>query len=367
MAQKVYLTLANGSVYEAKPFGGVQEATAELVFTTSMTGYIETLTDPSYYGQIVVQTFPLIGNVGVIPDDFESGAPKLKGYIVRQLCQDPSNYRMEGNLDTFLRSSGVPGLEGLDTRALTKEIRESGVMNAHIGPEPWTNRAQMEEIRAFAVRDALESVSCGDVEPYLVEGAVRKVALWDFGAKRNIRRELNLRNCDVLAVPHFYTARDIARLGCDGVMLSNGPGDPASFGSLVREIRKVADAGVPIFGICLGHQLLALSLGAKTAKLKYGHRGANQPVKDLQTGRIYITGQNHGYHVLSETLPKEGKERMANINDGTCEGIDYLDRPAFSVQYHPEASGGPLDNAYLFDRFARMMDDAKRGKSHASR
>jgi len=358
MAQKAYLTLADGSVIEGEGFGAAAEVTAEVVFTTSMTGYIETLTDPSYYGQIVVQTFPLIGNVGIIPADFESVRPMLKGYIVRSWCQAPSNYRAEGDLDTFLRTQNVPAVSGIDTRALTKRIREYGVMNGHLGPAPVRDEAGLRAIREFRIQGALDAVSIPARADYAAPGGVRTVALWDCGAKENIARELLARGCSVIRLPYSATAEEIASLGVDGVMLTNGPGDPADFVSLIEEIRKVYERKIPIFGICLGHQLLALASGAKTAKLKYGHRGANQPVMDTATKRIYITGQNHGYYVLADTLPPNARESFVNLNDGTCEGVDYLDRPAFSVQYHPEAAGGPLDNTYLFDRFIQMMDAA---------
>lgn len=368
MGEIVYIVLENGRVFEGKPFGAPGEAVGEIVFTTGMTGYLETLTDPSYYGQIVVQTFPLIGNYGVIPSDFESSSPKLKGYIVRQWCQVPSNFRSEGELDTFLRSQNIPGVYGVDTRELTKIIREYGVMNAKITTNTDDLPAILRGIESYRIINAVPLVSAGEVsvsgdtsfsgEDVSVSGEAPgefKVVLWDFGAKENIRRELLKRGCRVITVPWDMTAEEILSLGADGIMLSNGPGDPADNTGIIGELGKLCGSGTPIFGICLGHQLLALSQGARTAKLKYGHRGANQPVKDLASGRVYITSQNHGYAVVPESLPPHACMRFVNANDGTCEGIDYEDMAAFSVQYHPEASAGPLDTGFLFDRFIGLM------------
>lgn len=358
MEQRAYLTLANGKVFTGKRFGADGETAGEIVFTTAMTGYLETLTDPSYYGQIVVQTFPLIGNYGVIPSDFESSKPRLKAYVVREWCQDPSNFRCEGDLDTFLREKGIIGLWDIDTRELTKIIREYGVMNAKISSEPILP-AELEELQNFRILDAVESVSCGELDVTNGREEKYRVVLWDFGAKDNIRRELLNRGCRVIVVPASTPAAEIIDLHPDGIMLSNGPGDPAENVSIIREIAACCEAGIPIFGICLGHQLLALSQGAKTEKLKYGHRGANQPAKELATGRVYITSQNHGYAVKNETLPSSAKLSFINANDGTCEGIEYEDKPAFSVQFHPEACGGPLDTRFLFDKFIALMEGAK--------
>lgn len=372
MEQRAYLILENGTIFEGRSFGAAGEVTGEVVFTTAMTGYLETLTDPSYYGQIVMQTFPLIGNYGVIPSDFESSQPHLKGYIVREWCQQPSNFRAdekEGCLDTFLKAKGVVGLCGIDTRALTRIVREHGVMNGRIVPastlgegDPAVDSALMEELKRYRIVNAVQSVGGGEqgfypADPQANPGQPRKkVVLWDFGAKGNICRNLNRRGCDVWIVPSTSTAEEILAMNPHGIMLSNGPGDPAENVEIIGQLAKLCEAKKPIFGICLGHQLLALSQGAKTAKLKYGHRGANQPVADRQTGRVYITSQNHGYAVLSDTLPATAKERFANANDNSCEGVDYLNMPAFSVQFHPEAAAGPLDTAFLFDRFIAMME-----------
>lgn len=353
--QKAYLVLENGKVFEGRRFGAAGDITGEIVFTTAMTGYLETLTDPSYYGQIVVQTFPLIGNYGVIPSDFESASPALKAYIVREWCQEPSNFRSEGVLGAFLESAGIVGLYGLDTRALTRIIREYGVMNARIVSSLEEADACLPALKEYKVEGAVDAVTCRRPIPPSGEG-VRKVVLWDFGAKANIRRELEKRGCAVTTVPAGTTAAEIAGMNPDGVMLSNGPGDPAENTAIIKELRKVCEYKIPLFGICLGHQLLALSQGAKTAKLKYGHRGANQPVRDTETGRVYITSQNHGYAVLADSLPDNARMSFVNANDGTAEGIVYRNMPAFSVQFHPEASAGPLDTGFLFDRFVEAMD-----------
>ncbi len=359
MSRAAYLVLENGTVFEGKAFGAEKETTGELVFTTAMTGYLETLTDPSYYGQVIIQTFPLIGNYGVIPADFESDTPVLKGYIVREWCQAPSNFRSEGDLDTFLKKSGIPGVCGLDTRALTKIVREYGVMNCKIQYTPDVTDADFEELKNYRVVNAVESTTLKEPEHFSAENPELKVVLMDFGAKHNIDRELLKRGCDLTVVPASTSAEEILKMNPDGVMLSNGPGDPADNKEVIKEIKKLNDTKIPMFGICLGHQLLALAQGGETEKLKYGHRGANQPVKEIKTGRVYITSQNHGYAVVSNSLPDNAVVSFANGNDNTCEGVDYTDMPAFSVQFHPEACGGPLDTAFLFDRFVEMMKDNK--------
>ena len=359
MDDTVYLILQNGSVFEGKRFGAAADTVGELVFTTAMTGYIETLTDPSYYGQIVLQTFPLIGNVGIIPADFESEAPSLRGYIVRDWCQAPSNFRCAGELDTFLKEHGIPGLYGIDTRALTRLVREAGVMNAAISASPRLPEEQAAALAGYRVENAVASVSRPGITAVSPKGGARfRVVLWDFGAKGNIGRELVRRGCEVIRVPFDVTADDIAALKPDGVMLSNGPGDPAENAGVIGQLRLLLLKNIPTFGICLGHQLLALAMGARTEKLKYGHRGANQPALDRRTGRGYITSQNHGYAVVPDSLPEGAEMRFVNGNDRTCEGIWYQNRPAFSVQFHPEAAGGPRDTGFLFDRFLDLMKEA---------
>ncbi len=356
MESRAYLILENGKVFEGKSFGAKKETTGELVFTTAMTGYLETLTDPSYYGQVVIQTFPLIGNYGVIPSDFESKKPALRAYIVRNRCQEPSNFRCEGVLDTFLKDNDIPGLYDIDTRSLTRIVREYGVMNCKLTYSLENLERDLQEIKSYRVKEAVASTTLDKAEFFESESHKKKVVLMDFGAKANIRRELVKRGCDVTVVPSFTTAEEIKAMNADGVMLSNGPGDPTENVEVIEELKKLAQMKIPTFGICLGHQLLALSQGAKTEKLHYGHRGANQPAKDLETGRIYITSQNHGYAVVNDSLPQNAKVSFINGNDGTCEGVTYLDMPAFSVQFHPEACGGPQDTAFLFDRFIEMMN-----------
>jgi len=348
MSNIAYLILENGTVFEGKRFGADGDVAGELVFTTGMTGYLETLTDPSYHGQIVLQTFPLIGNYGVIPADFESGGVGAKAYIVKYPCAHPSNFRNEGTLDAFLRNSNIVGLHGIDTRALTKIIRQNGVMNGKITSSPPSD-ADRAEIKKYAVVGPVATVSRSNAEK-LSEGN-RRVALLDCGAKRGIANALAARGCEVWSFPYNAPADEILKINPRGVMLSNGPGDPADPANdpIVEAIRAITKKGVPIFGICLGHQLLAMANGYKTQKLKFGHRGANQPVKETATGRVYITSQNHGYAVVAE----KGSS-FINVNDGTCEGMDY--GVSFSVQFHPEAKGGPLDTGFLFDRFMERMD-----------
>lgn len=360
MKQSSFVVLENGQIFKGEPFGATGDVLGEIVFTTGMTGYLETLTDPSYYGQIVVQTFPLIGNYGVIPSDFESSSPRLKAYIVREWCQVPSNFRSEGELDAFLKMHNIVGVYGIDTRELTKVIREVGVMNAKITTTLDDLETVMTEIKNYKIINAVQTV--GNREISVAQGVPGgfRVVLWDFGAKENIRRELLKRGCEVITVPAHTTAEMIMDLKPDGMMLSNGPGDPADNIEIIEEMAKLTDSGIPIFGVCLGHQLLALAQGAETAKLKYGHRGANQPVKDLKNGRVYITSQNHGYAVVSDSLPPQAVMSFMNVNDGTCEGIEYHNMPAFSTQFHPEASAGPLDTRYLFDHFIDLMEECSK-------
>jgi len=352
---KGYLVLQNGAVMEGISFGAQGEITGEVVFATGMTGYLETLTDPSYYGQIVLQTFPLIGNYGVIPPDFESSNVGTRAYIVKTPCQNPSNFRCEKNLDNFLKERGIIGLYGIDTRALTRIIRENGVMNGKIKMSPPTE-SDIAEAKAYTIVNAVAAVSSRDTAKPEVKSAAattgtcsRRVALFDFGAKRGIARALAARGCEVRYFSYNASADEILAFKPHGIMLSNGPGDPAepANNGIVEALRALQKSNVTIFGICLGHQLLALANGYTTKKLKFGHRGANQPVKDMSTGRVYITSQNHGYAVVTDN------GSFVNVNDGTCEGMDYGN--SFSVQFHPEACGGPLDTSFLFDRFIERM------------
>lgn len=358
MAEYAYLVLADGTVFKGRAFGARAEAIGEVVFTTGMTGYIETLTDPSFHGQIVVQTFPLIGNYGIIPEDFESARPHPSAYIVKKWCQYPSNFRSEGDIDTFLKDNNIVGLSDIDTRRLTKIIRETGVMNGAITSDP--DSVDMDKLRAYNPGRCVPLVSSGEIKEYKIDNPKHKVVLFDFGAKDNIRRCLNERGCDVISVPYNTTAEQIKAINPDGIMLSNGPGDPSVNMDIVEEVKKLFELKIPTFGICLGHQLLALAAGGKTAKLKYGHRGANHPVKDMRTGRVYITSQNHGYYVVNDSLPDNVADiSHINANDGTCEGVSYKNVPCFSVQFHPEAAAGPQDTAYLFDIFMEMMEGNK--------
>jgi carbamoyl-phosphate synthase small subunit len=362
-----YLLLANGMVFAGQSVGAEGVTVGEVVFATGMVGFEETLTDPSYYGQIITQTYPLIGNYGMNKDDMESDRIWAKGYIVREACTTPSNWRCEETLDSFLKKNNTIGIEGIDTRHLTRIIRESGVMNGAIlttfDPADPANKAEteklLETIRAYAVTDAVKSVTCEKPEVFHEKGETH-IVLMHYGCKRNIVRCLVKRGCKVTVMPAFATAEEVAALNPDGIMLSNGPGDPAENVEIIANLQEICKLGIPLFGICLGHQLLALAHGFRTEKLKYGHRGANQPVKNLETGRVYISSQNHGYAVVSSSIDSAvARELFVNVNDNTCEGIRYLDCPAFSVQFHPEACGGPLDTQALFDEFFAMMKEGE--------
>lgn len=353
---KRYLVLQDGTVFEGEAFGAEKEGVGELVFTTGMCGYIETLTDPSYFGQIVMQTFPMIGNYGIIPEDFE-GKCHVRGYVVREWCDAPSNFRAKQNIDEFLRENGIPGIFGVDTREITRTIREKGVTNAFICSKIPNDLSFLQE---YSVKNAVAGVTAAESAVFSPDGEKKyRVVLMDFGAKANIVRSLCARGCEVISVPADTLAEKILEMKPDGVMLSNGPGDPAENAAIISEIGKLFGK-VPLFGICLGHQLMALSQGAETVKLKYGHRGANQPVKEAVGSRTYITSQNHGYAVVCGSV-KNGTVSYINANDGTCEGIDYPAERAFSVQFHPEACSGPKDTGFLFDRFCYLMKNGGDG------
>ena len=356
--QKAYLLLANGQIFEGKSFGVTGTTIGEVVFATGMTGYQETLTDPSYYGQIAVQTFPLNGNYGTNSDDFESPQCWMKGYIVREWCEVPSNFRCEKTIDEFLKEQHVIGLYGVDTRQLTRIIRECGVMNGAITTEDVYAKKEvlLAQIQAYEIKDAVKTVTTKEIKHYTVENPEHEVVMMDFGYKAHILRHLLNRNCNVTVVPAYTTAEEILAINPDGVMLTNGPGNPEENTEVIETLKKLIAAKMPMFGICLGHQLTALANGGKTMKLKYGHRGGNQPVKDLNTGRVYVTSQNHGYAVVGDSIdPAVGKMSHWNVNDNTCEGVEYYNAPVYTVQFHPEACGGPRDTSYLFDRFMTMM------------
>ncbi|MCI6629951.1 MAG: carbamoyl phosphate synthase small subunit [Lachnospiraceae bacterium] len=388
---KAFLILEDGTVFEGTHIGAEKEIISEIVFNTSMAGYLEVLTDPSYAGQAVCMTYPLIGNYGVCMEDMESRQPWPDGFIVRELSRIPSNFRCDKTIQEFLTENGVPGIAGIDTRALTKILREKGTMNGMITTnENYDLQSILPRLKAYTTGKVVEKVTCeskytvkgsqtleengpisgsavytGEKEkkPTLVRelnGKNKKVALLDLGTKKNIAQSLAQRGCDVTVYPALTSAEEILADRPDGIMLSNGPGDPKECESVIREIKKLYDSDVPIFAICLGHQLMALATGADTFKMKYGHRGGNHPVKDLKTGRVYITSQNHGYVVDMDRLdPKVATPAFVNVNDGTCEGLSYTGKNIFTVQYHPEACPGPQDSGYLFDRFIQMMEVEK--------
>nr|WP_317449946.1 carbamoyl phosphate synthase small subunit [uncultured Sellimonas sp.] len=351
---KAFLILEDGTVFEGTSIGSKRDMISEIVFNTSMTGYLEVLTDPSYAGQAVVMTYPLIGNYGITPD-MESKKAWPDGYIVRELSRMPSNFRCEGTIQEFLEKQDIPGIAGIDTRALTKILREKGTMNGMITTNASYNLEEvLPKIAAYEVGDVVSKVTCK--EPYVLPGDGYKVALMDYGAKNNIARSLNQRGCEVTVYPAHTKAEEVLATNPDGIMLSNGPGDPKTCTDIIEEVRKFCESDVPIFAICLGHQLMALANGGDTHKLKYGHRGGNHPVKDMSTNRVYISSQNHGYVVDDATLSREiAKPAFVNVNDGTNEGMEYTGKKIFTVQFHPEACPGPQDSGYLFDRFMKMM------------
>ena len=351
---RAFLILEDGTVFAGESIGSTREVISEIVFNTSMTGYLEVLTDPSYAGQAVVMTYPLIGNYGITPD-MESERPWVDGYIVRELSRIPSNFRCEGTIQDFLKEHDIPGICGIDTRALTKILRDKGTMNGMITTnEDYDLDEILPRLAAYTTGDVVSKVTCA--APKVLPGDGKRVALLDLGAKRNIAKSLNDRGCEVTIYPADTPAETILAGNPDGIMLSNGPGDPKECTEVIKEIKKLYDSDVPIFAICLGHQLMALATGADTHKMKYGHRGGNHPVKDLSTGRVYISSQNHGYVVDVDKLdPSIATSAFVNVNDGTNEGLKYTGKNIFTVQFHPEACPGPQDSGYLFDRFIEMM------------
>lgn len=386
---KAFLILADGHIFEGKSIGSRKEIISELVFNTSMTGYLEVLTDPSYAGQAVCMTYPLIGNYGICHEDEESIRPWLDGYIVRELSKTASNFRCEDTLSNYLKRFDITGICGIDTRQLTKILRENGTMNCMITTDEHYNLVDIiPKLKEYTTGHVVEKVTCS--EKYVLEASkpeaqklealkpeaqkleasepqassvnttdistTKNVALLDLGAKKNIAKSLAKRGCNVTVYPATTKAEEILAKKPDGIMLSNGPGDPAVCTDIIAEIKKLYASDIPIFAICLGHQLMALATGAKTKKMKYGHRGGNHPVKDLATGRVYISSQNHGYVVDTDTIDKNiAAPAFVNVNDGTNEGLKYIGKNIFTVQFHPEACPGPQDSAYLFDRFIDMM------------
>ncbi|MBP3782456.1 MAG: carbamoyl phosphate synthase small subunit [Butyrivibrio sp.] len=401
---KAFLILEDGTRFEGKHIGADKDVVSEIVFNTSMAGYTEVFTDPSYAGQAVCMTYPLIGNYGVCLEDMESERIWLDAVIVRELCRVPSNFRCDMSLSDFLEKYEIPGIEGIDTRALVRLLRDKGTMNGLITTkENISFDSVKEKIKAYTTGDVVSKVSCK--EKYFVKGAEKledngpisgsssfnkedyeaylkgdkarlekrpslvrdlngkglKVALLDVGAKKNIAASLAARGCDVTVYPYNTSADEILAADPDGIMLSNGPGDPKDCGDVIKEVKKLYDSGKTIFAICLGHQLMGLATGADTHKLKYGHRGGNHPVKDLETGRVFISSQNHGYVVDVDKLDENiAVPAFTNVNDGTNEGLKYTGKNIFTVQFHPEACPGPQDTSFLFDRFINMMLEAKK-------
>jgi carbamoyl-phosphate synthase small subunit len=350
------LILANGRVFHGTSMGATDEKVFEAVFNTSMAGYQEVLTDPSYAGEGVVMTYPLIGNYGVNSEDSESSRAWPEAFVVRKLAARGSNFRNEGTLDDYLKKYDITGICDVDTRAITRVLRDEGTMNAMITTDLNVDvDAALEKIRAYRVQGTVERVTRPVVQAYPGNGGPR-VALMDYGVKENIIRSLVKRGCEVVVFPAKTKAETILAGGFDGVMLANGPGDPADCGDLIAEVKKLYDSDLPIFAVCLGHQFMAIATGARTEKLKYGHHGGNHPVRDFETGRVYITSQNHNYCVVADSVdPAVAEVSHVNVNDGSVEGLRYKNGRVETVQFHPEASPGPQDTAYLFDRFVARM------------
>jgi len=372
--QEAILALADGRIFRGQAFGAIGETVGEVCFNTSLTGYQEILTDPSYTDQIITFTYPHIGNVGTNSDDYESGSASVRGCIVRAPARITSNYRSESDFSDWLKAGNLVGIAGIDTRALVRHLRDNGAQNGVIASNGMSEEEAVAKANAWIGlegRDLVGQVSCDEASVWKDEGGEgtydldscqyhhvetrEHVVAFDFGCKRNIYRKLSDRGLKVSIVPAQTKAADILAMNPDGIFLSNGPGDPAAVGYAVEEIRKLLDSGIPIFGICMGHQLLSQALGMSTFKLKFGHRGGNHPVKDETTGKIEITSQNHGFAVADDTVPENVEITHRSLFDGTVEGLRVKGKPIFSVQYHPEASPGPQDADYLFDRFADLI------------
>lgn len=356
---KATLILENGRIFHGESIGSPKDSICEIVFNTSMAGYQEILTDASYAGLGIVMTYPLIGNYGVNSEDNESRRPWAEAFIVRRLSPRGSNFRCEESLNEYLIRHGITGISGVDTRAITRMIRQQGAMNGVITTdENYDLEALLEKLKQYRVSNTVSNVTRDSVEH--INGAGPRVAMLDFGIKENMIKSLKKRGCDITIYPAFTKAEKILRSKPDGIMLSNGPGDPADCEEIIEELKLLYDSNIPILGVCLGHQLMALATGAKTEKMKYGHRGANQPVRDIDAGRIYITSQNHGYVVVESSVdPKIAKVSHVNVNDDTVEGLRYANGKIFTVQFHPEASPGPADTGYLFDQFMDLMEGSK--------
>lgn len=366
--KKAFLILEDGTVFEGKSIGVDKEIISEIVFNTSMTGYLEVLTDPSYAGQAVTMTYPLIGNYGICYKDMESKKGWPDGFIVRELARVPSNFRSEDTVQHFLEKNDIPGISGIDTRALTKILREKGTMNGMITTNENYNLDEIiPKLKEYTVTGVVKKVSCDKIEKYVPGdigsesvAADKDVAVIDVGTKKNIIRCLLNRGCNVTVYPCDFDADEVIALKPDGIMITNGPGDPAECVDIIAQVKKLADSNIPVFAICLGHQLMALAHNAKTYKMKYGHRGANHPVKNLETGKVYISSQNHGYVVDADGIDASvAKPWFVNVNDGTIEGLEYIGKPVKTVQFHPEANAGPKDSEMLFDEFMKMIGGNK--------
>ncbi len=361
LSKKAMLVLEDGRTFHGASFGADGEVFGEMVFNTSMTGYQEILTDPSYAGQIVCMTYPLIGNYGVNEEDVESRRPWVEGFVVREASRVASNWRSTETLDSYLKRNGIVGIENLDTRALVRHIRDKGAMRSVISTVDLDAASLLEKVRTapeMKNRELASAVTIDEAYDFpATDGERYHVVAYDFGVKTNSLREFAKFGCRITVVPAGTTADETLAMKPDGIFLSNGPGDPASMESVVAEVRKLTESGVPIFGICLGHQILGQVFGGTTYKLKFGHRGGNQPIKDLTTGKVEITAHNHGFAVAAESLPESVEVTHINLNDRTVAGLRHKSLPAFSVQYHPESAPGPHDSEYLFERFVDLMKD----------
>ena len=359
MDKTLYLVLENGKVFKGYSIGAEGEAIGETVFQTAVLGYNETLTDPKYYGQIVVQTFPLVGNYGIIEEELETIKPVIGGYIVKSICDTPSNFRCEGKLEDFMKENGIVGLAGIDTRELTSIIRENGTMNGKITADISNIDAIIEELKQHKAVVDYSELSISEAEEVAVENAVANVCLYDMGATNGFYNLFTGNNISVTAVPYNTKAEDVFELDVDGVVISEGPGNPEECAAVAEEIKKIIAKGIPVYGCGLGHQLVAMALGAKIAKHTYGHRGVNQPVKELETDKIYITSQNHGYIVDEATLPNDAKVSFVNVNDKTVEGIECIEKKIVTTQFIPNNCKGPHNTEHIIKKFVSIMKGDK--------